>query len=86
VSALVALLTLAQVADLATALCHGALWYERNPVGAGLLTEPLAAMGTKAALVALLVAVYVVLGRGRLATAVVATGAIAGAVGAWSNL
>lgn len=85
-TSLVLALTLAQAADLGTALHHGASWYERNPVGAGLLTEPLAAVAAKAALVALLTAIYVVVGRGRLGAAVVATGAIAGAVGAWSNL
>ncbi len=81
-SLLVALLTAAQAADLGTRLASSR--EELNPLAAAM--SPLAMFGAKAALVALLVAVYVVLGRGRLGTAVVALGCLVGAVGAASNV
>jgi hypothetical protein len=76
--------TLAQLADLASALVVAR---ELNPLAASIVERPLLAFALKGALVALVVAVAEICDRRRpvLARAVLLIGAVAGVLGALSN-
>lgn len=80
-------LTLAQLADVVTALTMPSTKRELNPIAGAMLDEPVLAIAAKLALVSLLVAVYVIASRRRprVATSVVLAGILAGVVGAVSN-
>jgi uncharacterized membrane protein YozB (DUF420 family) len=83
----IVLLTVAQVADLVTALNMAPGKVELNPVGAELLALPLAAVAAKAALLGLLASVVAIIRhrRPQLARLIVLAGINAGVVGALSN-
>jgi len=79
--------TLAQFADLVTAHNMPAHKYEVNPLGALLLTDPLAALAVKAALALLIVSTVVVIRpkRPMLGHIVTAFAITFGLLGAFSN-
>ena len=81
---LVAAFTLAQAADLVSALVVAR---ELNPIAASIVERPLLALALKVALVALVVAVAEICDRRRplLARAVLLIGTVAGLLGALSN-
>ncbi len=81
---LVAAFTLAQAADLVSALVVAR---ELNPIAASIVGRPLLALALKVALVALVVAVAEICDRRRplLARAVLLIGTVAGLLGALSN-
>lgn len=80
-------LLIAQSLDWITALNMAAGKREINPVAVGLVASPLAGIIAKVALVALLVATYVIVRRSRpmLARGVVFAGVLSGVIGAISN-
>src|SRR6266540_2889206 len=87
---LVILLTIAQLADLATEIIprpRGWVSVEYNPLASALLTQPAIAVAAKFALLALVVSTTVIVGRTnpRLATGVVVVGIVAGCFGVASN-
>ena len=81
---LVAAFSLAQLADLVSAL---AVARELNPIAASIVARPLLALGLKLGLVALVVAVAEICDRRRplLARVVLVIGTVAGVLGALSN-
>jgi len=81
---LIAVFTIAQLADLVTARVVA---HELNPIAVSLASEPLLGFALKVALIALVVAVADICDRRRpgLARLVLVIGTIAGVVGAVSN-
>jgi hypothetical protein len=90
ISRLVALLTIAQLADLVTGFMErprGWTGIEHNPLAAALLTNPVLALASKLALLALVVSVVAIIQRPkpRAAMLVLLIGIVAGLLGALSN-